>query len=191
MSMLLNMDLKDFFSSGGEQHSCFLLKLGRWVDTCWVSLRTVPLGLSVVTPLLFLIWGCTWQTWRSLKKEHQTLLRKASSISPRWEWWVRVSCNQPVSVTWVAYREEAVSRKSDHLLFHLHLFIRHWVWYPMLADSGDFRSPLSAGSLDKEGGDSSPTDDFLRLSSDRQMLKAACWTAGFWALGLKRGAHGL
>lgn len=67
MSMLLNMDLKDFFSkkkkdffsSGGEQHSCFLLKLGRWVDTCWMSLRTVPLGLSVVTPLLFLIWGCT------------------------------------------------------------------------------------------------------------------------------------
>lgn len=34
MSMLLKMGLKEFFSSGGEQRSCFLLKRGRWVDTC-------------------------------------------------------------------------------------------------------------------------------------------------------------
>lgn len=153
MSMLLKMGLKEFFSSGGSSAAASCWNGGGGWTPVWMSLWTVPLVLPVVTPRLFLIWGCTWQTWRSLKKEHQTLPRKASSISPRWEWWVRVSCKQPVLVTSVAYREEAMSWKSDRLLFHLDLFMRHWVWYLMLADSGDIRSPLSAGSLDNEGGE--------------------------------------
>lgn len=151
MSMFLNVELTDFYFSRGERRATSCWNGGGGWTPVWMSFRTVPLGLSAVTPLLFLIWGCTWQTWRLLKKEHQTLLRKASSISPRWEWWVWVSCKQPVLETSVAYREGAMSWKSDHWLFHLDLFSQHWVWYLMLADSGDFLSPLSAGSLDKEG----------------------------------------
>lgn len=50
------------------------------------GIRTTLPGLAAVTPLLSLTLECTWQTWPSLKKEHQTLRKKALSISPKCEW---------------------------------------------------------------------------------------------------------
>lgn len=64
---------------------------------------------------------------------------------------MRISYNQAVSVTSVAYREEATSWKVTAFYARGEEVVDTGGGHLMLADSGDFRRSISACSLDKEG----------------------------------------
>lgn len=83
MSMFLNVELTDFYFSGGRAE-LLPVEMGEWVDTCVNELpNSASWSFSCNPPAVVPYLGMYLTDLAFVKKEHQTLLRKASSISPR------------------------------------------------------------------------------------------------------------
>lgn len=172
--------IRRLYSSGLKPHSCFLLNTGGeslFVNelengVCWFCSCNPPavpyLGMYL-TDLAFIEEGTPNFTEEGLVNFSKMRMVGGNFIISLFQW-----------LQWL--REKRLSHRA-HCFFILGWKVgEHWVSYPMWLIEAIFSGGISACMQSgQRGGEWSSRDDFLRQSSDRQMLKASCWTARFWA----------